>query len=166
MLSSDHLIQNGIRTKRNFHQIEIIMVWYSVAITLFSFWIKTLQWRHNGRDSVSNHQPAIVYFNVYSDADQRKHQSSASLAFVRGIHRGSVNSPHKWPVTRKMFPFDDVIMAKRHFPRIEIMMGCSLMAWTLDLLSWCLQGNTQFHPVDEFACMAFHLIKHTVSSWD
>ena len=52
----------------------------------------------------------IVYSTVYSDADQRKHQSSASLIFVRGIHRGPVNSPHKWPVTRKMFPFDDVIM--------------------------------------------------------
>ena len=51
-----------------------------------------------------------VYSIVYSDADQSKHQSSASLAFVRGIHRGPVNSWHKWPVTRKMFPFDDVIM--------------------------------------------------------
>ena len=55
----------------------------------------------------------IVYSTVYSDADQRKHQSLASLAFVRGIHRGPVNSPHKWPVTRKMFPFDDVIMQYR-----------------------------------------------------
>ena len=52
----------------------------------------------------------IVYSTVYSGADQRKHQSSASLAFVWGIHRGPVNSQHKWPVTRKMFPFDDVIM--------------------------------------------------------
>ena len=51
-----------------------------------------------------------VYSIVFSDADQRKHQSSASLAFVRGIHRGPVNSPQKWPVARKMFPFDDVIM--------------------------------------------------------
>ena len=50
----------------------------------------------------------IVYSTVYSGADQRKHQSSASLAFVRGIHRWPVNSPHKGPVTRKMFPFDDV----------------------------------------------------------
>ena len=48
---------------------------------------------------------------VYSGADQSKHQNSASLAFVWGIHRGPVNSPHKWPVTRKMFPFDDVIMS-------------------------------------------------------
>ena len=52
----------------------------------------------------------IVYSTVYSNADQRKHQSSASLAFVWGIHRGPVNSPHNWPVTRKMFSFDDVIM--------------------------------------------------------
>ena len=52
----------------------------------------------------------IVYSNVYSGADQRKHQSFASLAFVRWIHRWSVNSPHKWPVTREIFPFDDVIM--------------------------------------------------------
>ena len=35
----------------------------------------------------------IVYSTVYSDADQRKYQSSASLAFVRGIHRWPVNSP-------------------------------------------------------------------------
>ena len=40
----------------------------------------------------------IVYSTVYSDAGQRKHQSSASLAFVWGIHR---NSQHKWPVTGK-----------------------------------------------------------------
>ena len=51
-----------------------------------------------------------VYSTVYSGADQRKHQSSAPLAFVRAIHRWPVNSSHKWPVTRKMFPFDDVIM--------------------------------------------------------
>ena len=51
-----------------------------------------------------------VYSIVYSGADQRKHQSSASLAFVWGIHRWPVNSTHKGPVTRKMFPFDDVIM--------------------------------------------------------
>ena len=52
----------------------------------------------------------IVYSIAHSGADQSKHQSSASLAFVWEIHRGPVNFPHKWPVTRKMFPFDDVIM--------------------------------------------------------
>ena len=51
----------------------------------------------------------IVHSIIYSDGDQGKHQSASSLAF-RGIHRGPVNFPHKWPVTRKLFPFDDVIM--------------------------------------------------------
>ena len=87
----------------------------------------TLQWRHNGRNSVSNHQPHDCLFNRLFRRRSKKNQSSASLTFVRGIHRGTVNSPTnglnlhrlisatfawrlKWPVTRKMFPFDDVIM--------------------------------------------------------
>ena len=63
-------------------------------------------------DSMASHITSltIVYSAVYSGADQRKNQSSASLTFVWGIHRGPVNSPHKGPVTRKMFPLDDVIM--------------------------------------------------------
>ena len=63
----------------------------------------TLQWRHYERDGVSNHRPTIVYSILRSGADQRKHQSSTSLAFVQGIHRWPVNSPHKWLVTRKVF---------------------------------------------------------------
>ena len=63
---------------------------------------------------------ATVYSIVYSDADQRKHQISVSLAFVRGIHRGPGTSPHKGPVTRKIFPFDDASMktfTARYNPR-------------------------------------------------
>ena len=52
----------------------------------------------------------IVYSTLYSGTDQRKHQSSTSLAFVWGIHWWPVNSPQKWPVTGKIFPFDDIIM--------------------------------------------------------
>ena len=58
---------------------------------------------------------AIVYSTVYSGADQSKNQSSASLAFVWGIHRGPMNSSHKWPVTREIFPFDDVIMHRYNY---------------------------------------------------
>ena len=63
-------------------------------------------WNHYN-DTIMGAMPSqmtnltIVYSTVYSDADQRKHQSAASLAFVRGIHRGLVNSQHKWPVTWK-----------------------------------------------------------------
>ena len=56
---------------------------------------------------VSNHW-RLVCPTACSGTDQRKHQSSASLASVRGIHRWPVNSLHKGPVTWKMFPFDDV----------------------------------------------------------
>ena len=56
---------------------------------------------------------SIVYSTVCSGADQRKHQNSTSLAFVMGIHRWPVDSTHKGPVTRQMFPFDDVVMLKQ-----------------------------------------------------
>ena len=80
----------------------------------------------------------IVYSTVYSDADQSKHQNSASLAFVRGIHRWPVNSPHKGPETRKMFPFDDVIMISSYFES-EVMLGSHIYTIALcenGLLSW------------------------------
>ena len=72
--------------------IEYLVEYSLVTIVL------SLQWRHNERHGVSNHQPHDFYSTVYSGADQRKHQSSASLA-----HRWPVNSPHKGPVTRKCF---------------------------------------------------------------
>ena len=73
----------------------------------------------------------IVYSIVYSGADQRKHQSSPSLAFVWGIHRRPGNSPHKWAVTRKKFPIDDVIMAvavhfHRHFSQHHLVLPHAL----------------------------------------
>ena len=61
----------------------------------------------------------IVSSAVYSGRGQRKQQSSASLAFVRGIHRWPVNSPHNGPVTQKMFPFDDVIIFIRFQSRVH-----------------------------------------------
>ena len=61
---------------------------------------------------------AIVYSIVYWATDQRKHQSSAALSCVRGIHRWPVNSPYKGHLTRKMFPFDDVIM--NHFKMADV----------------------------------------------
>ena len=70
---------------------------------------QTLEWRHNERDGVSNHQPHDCLLNRLFRRRCRKHQSSTSLAFMRGIHHWPVNSPHKGPVTRNMFPFDDSI---------------------------------------------------------
>ena len=72
-----------------------------------------LQWRHIERDGVSNQRRLDCLLNRCSSADQRKHQSSESLAIVRGIHRSPVNYPHKGPVRRNMFPYGDVIMRIR-----------------------------------------------------
>ena len=79
----------------------------------------------------------IVYPTVYSGADQRKHQSSASLAFVWEIHRWPVNSPHKGPVTWKMLPFDDVIMCSRDQAAKHLPLGI-LIWWELpyDILNF------------------------------
>ena len=76
------------------------------------------QWHQLGRNHYSDiimrtmgsqfSSVSIVYSTVYPGVDQRKHQSSASLAFVRGIHRWPLHSHQKGPVTRKMLPFNDV----------------------------------------------------------
>ena len=85
------------------------IVWNPPEQTLKNF--NTLRRCHNERDGVSNHQTHDCLLNLLFKAQiKEKHQSSASLAFVLGIHRWPVNSQHKWPVTRKRFPFDDVIM--------------------------------------------------------
>ena len=81
----------------------------------------------------------IVCLTVYSGEDQRKHESSAPLAFVWGIHRGPVNFQHKWPVTRKMFPFDDVIMPCGILRRI--LRGCFTDISWIVWLPRCLWRN-------------------------
>ena len=69
------------------------------------------QWHHNGQDGISNHQLHNCLVKHLFRHWSKKHKSSMSLAFVRGIHPSPVNSPNKRPVTRKMFWFDDVIMS-------------------------------------------------------
>ena len=69
-----------------------------------------LRWRHNGCDSVSNHQPYDCLLNRLFRRRSKKTSKLRVTGLCAGIHRGPVNFPHKWPVTRKMFPFDDVII--------------------------------------------------------
>ena len=66
-------------------------------------WLALLQWRLNERDGVSSHQPQHWLLNRSFRRRSKEHQRSASLVFVRGIHRWPVNSPHRGPVTRKIF---------------------------------------------------------------
>ena len=69
-----------------------------------------LQWRRNDHDGVPNHQPHGCLLNRLFRRRSKKTPKLRVTGLLWGIHRGPVNSPHKWPVTRKMFPFDDVIM--------------------------------------------------------
>ena len=113
---------------------------------------------------------AIVYSTVYSDADQRKHQNSASLAFVRGIHRGPENSPHKWAVTRKMFPFDDVIMSSApviinvHDGMLVWMCihkdGNKWLYWKLSLRLLPLQTVTKIRQHDGVSVSVFNMTSY------
>ena len=75
---------------------------------------RTLHWRHNDHDGVSNHQPHGCLLNCLF----RRRSNNTSKLRVTGLcvgnSPGPVNSPHKGPVTLKMFPFDDVIMNLMH----------------------------------------------------
>ena len=69
-----------------------------------------LQWRHNGHDCVSNHQPHQRLRNRLFERRSKKTSKLRVTGLCVGNSPGTVNSPRKWPITRKMFPFDDVIM--------------------------------------------------------
>ena len=98
---------------QNLH-IALMVLWSirNCAVGCHFLWFGNHHYTDVTMSAIASHITSltIVFSVVYWGADQRKHQSSTSLAFVRGIHRGPVNSPHKGSVTRKMFPFDDVIM--------------------------------------------------------
>ena len=91
----------------------------------------------------------IAYSIVYSRRRSKKHQSSASLPSVRGIHRWTVNSPHKGSVTRKMFPFDDVIMCCED----KLTQSILIISWGISVLStnspWVSGLILGLHPVNE-----------------
>ena len=120
-----------------------------------------LEWLHNERDGVSNHQPNDCLHNLlfFKAQTKEKYQSSASLAFVRGIHRWPVNSPHKGPVTRKMLLFDDVIMPKGyqlkwddHFISKPKWDTCDVK---LACLHWNILWDSYMHPTNLLQDMNF-----------
>ena len=80
----------------------LVMKWGSVAFSL--------QWRHNDHDNVSNHQPRGCLLNCLFRRRSKKTSKLRVTGLCVGNSPGPVNSPHKGPVTREMFPFDDVIM--------------------------------------------------------
>ena len=112
------------------------------------------QWRQFGRNYYSDvimstmgsqiTSVSIVYSTVYSGVDQRKHQSAASLAYVRGIHGWPLDSPHKGQVARKMFPFNDVIMMAFQF-------HC-------EATTWCSQSQND--QISQSLCNPYFLFQN------
>ena len=106
----------------------------SISVLLYDPWFWTWMWlclkKSHYKDVIMGviasqiTSLTVVYSTVYSGADLRQHRCSASVTFVRGIHRWPVNSSHKWPVTRKMFPFDDAIMVVKN-PITDFRTVCS-----------------------------------------
>ena len=97
-----------------------------------------LRWRHNGCDSVSNHQPHYCLLNRLFRRRSKKTSKIRVTGLCVRIHRGPGNSPQKWPVTRRMFPFDDVIMPNHPAKK----------AWASDhviIVTRCTPGNPFTH---------------------
>ena len=89
---------------RNMHTLRCVLV------SIRSWGISALQWRHNERDGISNHRRIDCLLNRLFRRRSKKTSKLRVTDLCVGIHRWRVNSPHKWSVTLKMFLFDDVIM--------------------------------------------------------
>ena len=110
-LESDILI--NISSGNGLSPVTLSQCWLIDNWTFWTNWSEILHYCDviMGAIASQNHQPHDCLLNrLFRHRSKKKHKSSASLAFVRGIHRWPVNSSHKGPVTRKIFLFDDVIM--------------------------------------------------------
>ena len=107
----------------------------------------SLHWRHNDHDGVSNHQPHGCLLNRLFGRGSEKTPKLRVTGLSAGNSPGPVNSPHKGPVTRKMFPFDDVIMLQlsmvcTHFSPVDrghyrlVLWTALLLAWPMISLQW------------------------------
>ena len=99
--------------------------------------MKSLQWRHNERNGASNHQRLDYLLNRFFSRRSKKTSKLRVTGLCEGIHRWQVNSPHKGSITRKLFPFDDVIM------------WCLLYSPTLQKISEALQIISKDPPVNK-----------------
>ena len=110
-------VSSGNDASQNICLFLLALIYYNDYITEASFTYRdllnqhqALHWRHNDHDSVSNHQPHGCLLNRLFRRRSKKTSKLRVTGLCVGNSPGPVNSPHKGPVTRKMFPFDDVIM--------------------------------------------------------
>ena len=142
-----------------------------VILGLYSLSGRTsLRWRHNELDGVSDHQPHDCLLNRLFGRRLKNTWKLRVTGLCEGIHRGPVNSPHKWPITRKMFPFDDVIIsycqiAKSRNREIvlkwsyhsEMNLGSAAVRNLSNLRSKFTPGSRNFETPRDFAVRRTHV---------
>ena len=112
-----HKIVAGLKGNHIYH-------WHGTETSLHSGFYTTLQWRHNEGDGASNHQCFHCLLKCLFRHRSKEKPKLCGTALCGGIHRWPVNSPHKGPVTRKRFPFDDVIMNCTLWTRLMLISDC------------------------------------------
>ena len=96
------------------HSISKIAMLHAGEVLLKTESNSSLRWRHNDHDGVSNHQPHGCLLNRLFRRRSKKTSKLRVTGHCARNSPGPVNSPHKGPVMRKMFPFDDVIISAIH----------------------------------------------------
>ena len=111
----------------------------------------TLHWRHNDHDDVSNHQPHGCLLNRLFRRRSKKTTKLRVTGLCMGTSPGPVNSPHKGPVTRKMFPFDDVIMKQ--------------LSWKFQLSTFFLGWHDFWANAPRLKCLHCRLLVRNIFIW-
>ena len=156
----------NLRRYRDHYDVIVMNTFRVVSYWLASIKIynlKSFQWRHNGHDGVSNHQPHDCLLNRLFRYRSKKTSKPASLAFVRGIHGWPVNSPHKGPVTRKMFPFDDVIMSRCSRSLVQI----TVTTAAVTVINTILPSHNRQIVVSspKILSINIHFLRYSIQNW-
>ena len=121
---------------------SFILAWYCYCWCNLKFNVQrkrlvVLHWRHNDHGGVSNLQPHGCLLNRLFRRRSKKASKLRVTGLCAGNSPGPGNSPHKGPVTRKMVPFDDVIMESD-------ICDCVYIVWTvyiIDTIYWIESGQ-------------------------
>ena len=114
---------------------------------------KTLKWRHTQCNGVSNHQRLECLLNCLFRRRSKKTSNIGVTGLCEGIQRWQVDFPHKGPVTRKIFSFDDVIMT--HYILPSWVEHTANIVLNQSINSCC---HSKFHYQNMHLCCMYHLV--------
>ena len=123
---------------------------YITNITVADWEIMTLWWRHNERIVISNHQRLHCFLKCSFTHRSKKTSQLCVTGLCEGNSLWPVNSPHNGPVTRKMFPFDDVIMTMQRTRALGLG-GTAVMELTYSFKRNCVALTKLMQLVDKLS---------------